>query len=54
MIGGGAVFLFILGLMATCFVLWREVAKLRARVDQIEGATWSSDALVPAEPRLIR
>lgn len=42
-------FLFILGLMATCFVLWREVAKLRARVDRLEGATWSS-ALVPAEP----
>lgn len=35
--GGGVVFLFILGLMAVSFVLWREVAKLRARVDLLEG-----------------
>ena len=31
----------ILGLIAVSFVLWRELAKLRARVDQLEGETWS-------------
>ncbi len=42
-------YLVILGLMAVSFVLWRELAKLRARVDQLEGTAWSS-AFVPAEP----
>ena len=31
------VYLVILGLMAVSVVLWREVAKLRARVDDLEG-----------------
>ena len=34
-------YLVILGLIAVSFVLWRELAKLRARVDQLEGETWS-------------
>lgn len=42
-------FLLILGLMVVSFVLWREVAKLRTRVDQLEGTSWSS-AFAPAEP----
>lgn len=44
-------YLVILGLMAVSFVLWRELAKLRARVDDLEGASWSS-AFVPVEPVL--
>ena len=42
-------YLVILGLMAVSFVLWREVAKLRSRVDDLEGASWSQ-AFVPATP----
>lgn len=42
-------YLVILGLMAVSFVLWRELAKLRARVDQLEGTAWSS-VFVPVEP----
>ena len=42
-------FLVILGLMAVSFVLWREVAKLRTRVDELEGALWSQ-AFAPATP----
>ena len=42
------VFLLILGLMAVSFILWRDVARLRARVDQLEDAAWSQ-SVVPTE-----
>ena len=38
--GGSVIFLLLVGLIVMCVILWRDVVRLRSRVDELESAAW--------------